>query len=92
MRPPQNADEQYAAERRALADEIVRCGLLRDQSRPEATRVVGVPPASARYDNPDGTETWKFPLGPDALSLDSEVLWVRFDAAGRVVDVEIGTD
>jgi hypothetical protein len=82
--------ERYEDKRREVAEHLVSCGSLRGASKAEVLRRLGrsgLPDPKEPNDDPDG---WVFPLGPDGLGIDSENLYVRFDARGRAARFTVG--
>jgi hypothetical protein len=63
-----------------MGDQLRTCGTLLGKTRRQVRRLLGRP-------NLAGDPQYAYRLGPDALHLDSEFLWVTF-AHGRVTQVE----
>jgi hypothetical protein len=83
---------RFDKERERLARLVIACRFLRDGSRPDAMQLLGEPDKSHRFPGDNGGETWGYPLAPDPIEIDSQLLYVDFNKDHRVIRVALGHD
>lgn len=80
-----------APDRACLVEDLVARDLVRGRTRSELTVLLGVPLADARADT---AVEWTYYLGPERgpFGIDSQLLVILFDSAGKVRGAIVRTD